>query len=480
MTAMTSRRSAGRFLLVAPLALALLVCAQVQQGGNGGQPRLVFGVIADVHIGGKPDAAETLEKTLRLLDKRGVDAVLCAGDIAHSGHIGEIEKFAEVWNKVFPGGRGSDGRAVELMISTGNHDVGGWGGRWNGFSEERMLAERFDYKDNFRKTWERLFGMKWELVWRREVKGYTFIGSQWSSLKPPIEEYFRNHAGELRGSKPFFYCQHAHPKDTCHGAYGNGSWDDGASVRALSAFPNAVAFSGHSHRSLADERAVWQGAFTSIGAGCIHEGGLDYNYDNGSAFWHPSFKRNLMSPLQNPSGWGGDDEGGNFEIVEVFDSRLVVHRLSVAYGGEPIAPAWTVPIPAVAGGSFDFAVRKAKRSAPQFSADAKVRIEDCPRGHRLASKARAGEPCVYVSFPAAEPVDGCRVFDYVVTAEAAGVGRVEKKIMAAGFARPGARAGQPGECLFSAAELPKSDRIVFTVVPRDCFGLSGRPISAVR
>jgi len=139
-----------------------------------------------------------------------------------------------------------------------------------------------------------------------------------------------------------------------------------------------------------------------------------------------------------------------------------------------------VPIPAVAGGAFDFAVRKAKRSAPQFSADAKVRIEDCPRGHRLASKARAGEPCVYVSFPAAEPVDGCRVFDYVVTAEAAGVGRVEKKIMAAGFARPGARAGQPGECLFSAAELPKSDRIVFTIVPRDCFGLSGRPISAVR
>ena len=90
-------------------------------------PRLTFGVVSDIHIGGKPDATAQLEKVLRWFASKNVDAVLCPGDIAHSGLIGELEKFAEVWHKVFPG----KGKRVELMISTGNHDVDAWGGRWN-------------------------------------------------------------------------------------------------------------------------------------------------------------------------------------------------------------------------------------------------------------------------------------------------------------------------------------------------------------
>ena len=158
-----------------------------------------------------------------------------------------------------------NGERVELMISTGNHDIDAWGGRWKNFIEEDMLAQRLNYKGNLEKTWRRLFNQEWELVWRREVKGYTFIGAQWSSLNPPIGEYLRAHAAELRGTKPFFYCQHEHPKGTCHGKYSMGD-DRGESVRALSPFPNAVALTGHSHCAISDERTVWQGAFTSIGA----------------------------------------------------------------------------------------------------------------------------------------------------------------------------------------------------------------------
>ena len=36
----------------------------------------------------------------------------------------------------------------------------------------------------------------------------------------------------------------------------------------------------------------------------------------------------------------------------------------------------------------------------------------------------------------------------------------------------------PDECLFSAAELPPGKPIRFTVTPRDCFGLAGKPLSA--
>ena len=436
------------------------------------KPNLRFGVASDIHIGGKPDAAERAEKSLRWFASKGVDAVLCPGDIAHSGNIRELEAFADVWHRVFPGNR------VKLMISTGNHDVDAWSGRWKNFTEEKMLAERFNYRDNFEKTWQRLFDQKWELIWRREVKGYAFIGSQWSSLKPPIEDYFKSHAAELGGAKPFFYCQHEHPKGTCHGKYSMGD-DRGESVRALSPFPNAVAFTGHSHCAISDERTVWQGAFTSIGAGCLHEGAGGFGYDNVTASWHPSYRKKFMASMADSRSWGGDEKGGGCELVEVFDDHLVVHRQSIDFG-RPIGPAWTVPIPARKGGPFDFELRAARRSAPQFAAGAKISANFCSKGHALESAAHKGEPCIYVSFPRAKTVKGCRVFDYLVEASAEGMDApVVRKLIAAGFAYPEEDADIPGEALFSGSELPAGKSIRFAVTPRDCFGREGRPLVGI-
>ena len=118
--------------------------AGVGSAGRLAPPNLRFGVASDIHIGGKPDAAKRAEKVLRWFASKGVDAVLCPGDIAHSGNIRELEAFADVWHRVFP----ADGERVELMISTGNHDIDAWSGRWKNFTEEKMLAERFNYKNN--------------------------------------------------------------------------------------------------------------------------------------------------------------------------------------------------------------------------------------------------------------------------------------------------------------------------------------------
>ena len=461
-----------------------LALAMVGRGSAGrlALPNLRFGVLSDVHIGGKPGAEATAEKALRWFASENVDAVLCPGDIAHSGLIEELEKFAAVWHKVFPGNgeRGmGNGERVELMISTGNHDVDAWGGRWNKFTEEQMDAQRFNWKSNPQKTWRRFFNQDWSLIWRREVKGYTFIGAQWSSLNPPVGEYFRAHATELRGSKPFFYCQHAHPKGTCHGAYSMGD-DKGESVAALSPFPNAVALTGHSHCAISDERTVWQGAFTSIGAGCVHEGAGGFNYDNVTAYWHPSFRKKLMGSMADPLSFGGDAKGGGCEIVEVYDDHLVVRRQSVAFM-RPIGPAWTVPIPARKSGPFDFAVRTESRrvqgAVPQFAAEAKIVAEFCPKGHALEGVGHKGEPCIHVAFPRARTVKGSRVFDYTVEAIADGMpSPVVSRIVAAGFAYPEECADLPGECLLSATDLPRDRPIRFTVTPRDCFGLAGKPL----
>ena len=101
----------------------LATCGGAFGACAGATERLRFGVMSDVHSGGKPDAVETLEKALRWFASENVDAVLCPGDIAHSGLIGDLEKFAAAWYKVFPNGMRADGQKVELMISTGNHDV---------------------------------------------------------------------------------------------------------------------------------------------------------------------------------------------------------------------------------------------------------------------------------------------------------------------------------------------------------------------
>ena len=143
-----------------------------------GSPILKFGLVSDVHLGGEGKDAD-LERVLRFFDAQGVDAVMVTGDIAHTGLVKEFERFAAVWDKVFPGDCGADGRKIEKLFASGNHCIDGWDGRWKGWSEERLRAERFNYADNPQKTWQRLFHEDWHDIFIKHVKGVPFIGAQW-------------------------------------------------------------------------------------------------------------------------------------------------------------------------------------------------------------------------------------------------------------------------------------------------------------
>ena len=70
------------------------------------------------------------------------------------------------------------------------------------------------------------------------------------------------------------------------------------------------------------------------------------------------------------------------------------------------------------------------------------------------------------------------MFDYSVEACPDGGTPVTRMLIAAGFAYPEECADIPGECLFSATELPVDKPVRFTVTPRDCFGLAGKPLVA--
>ena len=72
---------------------------------TGGKPALTFGALSDVHLCLAPGGAKlretydtsTLEATFGWFRDQGVDAVLIAGDMAHSGLAGELKALADTW-----------------------------------------------------------------------------------------------------------------------------------------------------------------------------------------------------------------------------------------------------------------------------------------------------------------------------------------------------------------------------------------------
>lgn len=471
-----NRARIGRrdFLAGAAASLGGLVLP-VSAFGADSKKLMSFGVVSDVHVDRTPRIAPDLESVFRYFDASGVDAVMVPGDIADSGLIREMERFAEIWNLVFPNDRGADGRHVEKLLVTGNHCLDGWHGRWNGWSEERLRAERFHYADNPKKVWERLFHEEYKLIWEKQVKGITFIGAQWRCLEPPVElppveAYFQAKRGKLDPSLPFFFTQHAHPQGTCHGGYGGTGSGGLEAHRALNAFPNAVAITGHSHCSIADSRTVWQGEFTSIGAGCLHEGGAPLDYANVSYSWYRPSKDRLM----RRTDW--IDRGGCAMIVDVFADHLVIRRHSVRFN-MPLGEDWAVPLPAAQGRGFDFKVRAKQTEAPRFPSGARTEVEFHPAGHPAAKPEFAKVPCYCLRFPPAVTAKGA-VFDYEVEIRANGKPVRRDKIIASGFVVP--QSCRPGEELYlvRASDLPSGAELEFAVVPRECFGKAGQPLKA--
>ena len=91
--------------------------------------RLRVGVLSDIHVTnetpGEHGSNEYLRKALKYFDAQKVDAVLITGDLFTSGRTAELEIVAKTWFEVFPNDRGSDGRHVERLFVTGNHDLDG-------------------------------------------------------------------------------------------------------------------------------------------------------------------------------------------------------------------------------------------------------------------------------------------------------------------------------------------------------------------
>ena len=432
--------------------------------------RLKIGVLSDVHIK-KPGDEATFLKALAYFRDNGADGVLIAGDIADTGRAAQLKICADCWYKTFPDGKAPDGRPVEQLFVYGNHDIDGW--NWKSNADlykkhpELKQTDAIGFERNRARVWEELFHEKFEPIWMKRVKGYAVIGAHWGNIQ--IEDFMKAHGKEIDPSMPFFYTQHAHPRNTCFGSWAWGR-DDGRSTRALSPFPNAVAFSGHSHYTLTDERTVWQGAFTSVNTASLKYASTDYalreNMPGNGHGYRGEKRRHQMPNLKTSNGRQG-------MLMSVFDDHIALERREFVTD-KSLGDDWVIPLPCAESKPFAYAAHAKKRTAPEFAAGATakaVKVKDEKRGELIE-----------VTFPPARTQAKCRVFEYEVTAtlveDDVDLVQAQRRVMAPDFHLPETAEGKSGTCVFAVSELPLKGRYRFDVRPVECFGHKGAPIHA--
>ena len=372
---------------------------------------------------------------------------------------------AEAWYSVFPEDRYPDGRPVEKVFVTGNHD-------WIGYTYGNAAAKK--YPDEAERVkhilqrdmsgwWEKAFHESYSPIYAKEIKGFTFIGSHWDGVQAGssthgasfhlIEEFMAKNGKSLDPALPFFYVQHPHPKDTCYGSW---AWwhDMGIVTKTLSNYPNAIAFSGHSHYSLTDERSIWQGAFTSVGTGSLRYTGTP----------------------------GGERKPNGFENTGASDWRVDARKLmkKIGTGDCRQGMLWSV---------YDDCITVKRR---EFLSDLDIGEDARPEVTEMNAKNRGGKskdgkdkiasekkPSFKVTVPAVVSDDKARLFSLEFTATTADGKSQTKLVLPEGFNHSlnHKKAKSSQTCYFRKDELGSGD-VCFTVTPMNCFGARGKPLTA--
>jgi len=444
--------------------------------GTQEKPELKVGVISDIHLTRSKVRAERIcLPALEWFRDQGVDAVVCTGDLATTGMLAELELLSYVWYKTFPDDKLPDGRHVEKVFLYGNHDTSPdveiysiREGRQDEFKRASVLTDRA-------KAWETCFHEKFEPIYTKRVKGYAFVAAHWNGLKesvPGAPEYLRAHAADLAGDKPFFYCQHAPLLGTVNPLLGH--FDDGAVTEVLKGFPNAIAFTGHSHASLTDETSIWQGAFTAVCGSCCAGSGMRYmkpwfeNSDVPGTLDVPYKKRtDSQMPILNIFN------GGQGMLVEVFKDRVVFHRKSFVYN-EPNGADWVVPLPAGKSRPYEIDARREASSSPEFSPGAKIEVAERDGANRAKVPMRQ----LVVSFPAADRGDRPFGYEVTVASSEAGVEPVVRCVLSPDFHLPPTRRVKSAECVFALDGLPPAGLRRISVRAFNSFRRYGKAICA--
>ena len=471
-------------------------------GGVGGcllapfksSPNLTVGIISDIHIrlvrkDGKDtfEGEERFRKALEWFREKGVDGVTISGDLADHGLVEELEAVGRIWRSVFPDDKAPDGRHVERLFVYGNHD---WEGFKYGDAAKKIFGEGYEahaIRTDLAAAWKKAFGEEYSPVWRKEVKGYTFVGAHWIADRcrgseeigvPQTPDWFKENGKTIDPTKPFFYLQHPPPKNTCHGPLLWGH-DDGRLTETLSHFRNAIAITGHSHASLTIERALWQGTFTAIDAGSLSYTGGQYcdifpywrENDNSAGQSSSDNAKKIMRRVNTRDGHQG-------MVARVYDDRIVFERHDFESMG-PLADDWVMPLPAKDPMQFTFELRAPDSVAPQFQAGAAIAARITTGRNRGGGEVKSENRRVLeVTIPPANRAGAGRVLDYAVEISGDNGGTDRKFAFAEGFYRSpdSTVANSPTVFRVDADLLESKGDLTIKVVPRNGYGVAGKAL----
>lgn len=450
---------------------------------------LRFGALSDIHVA-TPESQWIFEKALRKFDEWKADGVLVSGDLADHGLVQQLQLVADSWFRVFPDGKGADGRPVANLMHFGDHDTCRF--FWNQkvpasvWSEEERRAGVI--MDGDRATiWKKCFREEWTPIQLKTVKGYDFIlchftfgeeGNPDGDNTPGLAEFFASH--DFSRTRPMFLSQHRPPRGTILGPFEipTDNQDDGRSGRIFADYPNLTVFFGHLHDSAANEKNVWQGRFNAVLSPSLSyaatRGGRENGYNGGDReVYSPKDPPKLMQ--QHPSG---ETHHGLF--CTVYAKAIVIRRHDFEYD-LPMGPDWIVPISSFAIAPtekpYSSEVRERELAIPGFAVGAQVTVKE------IRAKDRAGtmREMLDVTFPPAL-VNG-RANDYEVTVEVGqdDVWRVlaQKRVYSPRYQYSPEMETENVHCWFSRDEIPKGWPIRYVVRPCNSFGGKGQPIRSM-
>ena len=307
------------------------------------KPLLKVGLMTDTHVGKTKESCSRARLAYELFRDIGVDMIVNDGDVADHHYPTGYVAYREMVEETFAGVP-ADRRPQEIFVYA-----------WH---------DAFDYKGHPRgdatKDAPEAFGNMQRLIKSPngpyaadEIKGFPYVVIpqfygrdglvDWKRFDKMLSDAEKSHPG-----KPVFAFAHVPPAGTTRSMRGSAD-----KRKVLNRHPMAVNISGHTHGSLRDERAIWQGEFTSINVGCLQN-------------WGGGLPGSAPKRMQN---YGA-------VLMEVFANRIVFRRFDVRDRKEYSADApWIVPWPFdPATAPYRRGPRAAASKAPEFAPEAKITV----------------------------------------------------------------------------------------------------------
>ncbi len=266
-----------------------------------------FGAISDCHtaiLNGKN--ANKFRNALQQLSEYDVDALMIVGDFISTGASGketdrkrETKNFVKILKEASEYSFGKN-----VILTAGNHDAMGneeYSMIPNLKAEEYLGLDYFDNNPNY-VVEDYMFstsaikgqGTQNDVFQHWNIGGYHFICVEpYRYNKTLMREEYKVKLDELLANitqenpdQFVFFATHPPIQNTVYGSYddqspGSEYWRTDDLTEILSKYPQVIAFSGHTHDPLGDERCIMQTEFTSLNCGSIINSSVErYKYAN--------------------------------------------------------------------------------------------------------------------------------------------------------------------------------------------------------